>query len=777
MKRRCTNFRAVLFFEAVAVVAALSSLGGGYADELKQEVEAPIPRQILALFDGSREAEPRWTRLHRYAELVLNHMGFHVVYHDIAVNVPPETLGDNYAAVLTWFDAAVGEPQRYLAWANRVRTLESAAEPIKLVVFGESGLSSAQMMGDQGRAFLKRLGVEVRSADHRFGVWGHVAHRDPVFVGFERDFTLTGQDLPIVVASSPDGVSHLRVAEAESVGGNATDLVVTAATGGYVHESALLRYDEDAQMSLWVLNPFAFFRRVLVEGLVPIPDTTTLNGRRIFFSNVNGEGWTLPRPSDRPGEPVRLAGGIVLDELIARYPELPVSVGLVTGDLDPELGGRFAEMGGAIASAALSLPHVEAASRTRTLPLRWRFFENYRREKELESGERSAHFKRARNAGVLPEAFASLAEAFTEHGTQPSATLGGALRKYGREPFDLDAEIGGALHDVAELAPADRSVPLVGWGGDADVFEGALAKARLAGVAAIGGGGGMYDPVAPSISNLRPLSAQVGSERQIYDALAGDAAYTNFWTEPIHGLLRLQTVLDATERPRRLKPVQISYTAFSALRFGSLNAVRTLLDRARHAPLIPIRASTYARIAEDFVNVRIVRIGPMQWRILGRGSLQTLRFEGDVSGIALDMKRCQGVLGARRENGAFYVSLDPAVEQAVVALGSATDTDKGGFGETHNRFELDNARWLVRGLVADSCKATFDASGFGLGEMSWHVPTSGSYRVEMHEDGRDALSSQPIYWDNVVAGDDRMLSFALPAASGRERRVAITSCD
>ena len=743
-------------------------------DESGDHSGEPVPRLILALYDGRDEGKVRWTRLHRYVELVINHLGFHMVYHDIARGMPADVLDPDYAAVMSWLEGPVPDPQAYAAWAGTVRTQAGTADGLKLIVLGATGLSAAAA-DSQAQAFLGRIGIDRLVDDHRFGPWGRLAYRDPALIGFERDFTVSDTTLPLVRAVPP-AVSHLSLTEPDALGAATTDLVVTAPTGAYVEESALIRYDADAEMSFWVLNPFRFFESLLGNGLRPIPDTTTLDGRRIFFSHIQGDGWTAPLPADRPDEPVRLGGSVILDELIRPFPDLPVSLALITGALDPELGGRFAKMGEDTARAAFSLPSVEVASCTRTLPLRWGFFENYRRDEELQAIERAGAAKASPNRGLLTEAFSSLAEVFADDLSRASAARASGLRKYTRDPFDLDAEIAGSLAGLTALAPPERPATLIAWGGDTQVFEAALARARLTGVAAIGGGGGLYDPVAASITNLTPLSVQVGAERQIYHALGGDALYTNFWTEPIHGLLRLQGVLDATERPRRLKPFELSYSAFSALRFGSLNAIKTLLERARKEFVVPIRASQYARIAEGFTTVQTFSTGPRQWRIERRGALQTIRFDTDAGDLELDTARCRGVLGGRHEEGAFYVSLDPAEEGPIVALEEPRPRGEGGPGEADAVFALDNTRWMIRGLATDDCKAVFDASGFGQGEMTWRVPHAGSYHVEMYEGATATSSSGPVFWEDAIAKDDGRLSLSLPDVKGRPVRVAISSC-
>ncbi|MCF7991873.1 MAG: hypothetical protein K9M02_15665 [Thiohalocapsa sp.] len=753
-------------------VAGTAEASGPSADGSPSADGVPEPRLVLALFDGSREAKVRWTRLHRFAEMVLNHLGFHVVYHDLSGGLPPQLLEPDYAAVLTWFDAPVRDSGSYVEWAATVERQSATDPPLRFLVLGESGLARVDFKRPAANAFLARLGVTMQPQPHHFGVWGRVGASDPALLGFEQDFAIADARFPLVQARA-DAVTHLRLSEPEGAGGTGTDLVVTSSTGAFVHESALLRYDADARTSLWILNPFAFFERTLGGGARPIPDTTTRNGRRLFFAVVNGEGWTTPVPTDRPGDAVRLAGSVVLEHLLEPFPDLPLTLSLVTGDFDPVLGGLFAREGRDIAAAALRLPHVSPASRTRTMPLRWSFFERYSRAEEMAAMERFVNPAPIRERGLVPAAFSNLSEVFLKDKGRLNKERGTALRRYVGEPFALESEIAGSLREVAALAGNDEPVELISWGGDAQVFEAALAQARASGATALGGQGGVYDSAAPSVTNLSALSAQVGEQRQIYDALQGDAAFTNYWTAPIHGLLRLGQVAEATERPRRLKPLQIGFTAYSALRYGSLNAVRTQLEEARSAELAPVPAADYARTVEGFFSVRLFRIGPLQWRVDNRGALQTLRFDTAAGRLDLDPGRCSGVLGRRSANGSLYVALDPAAESPVVALRAASDAE--GAEQHLAGFLLDHARWHISGLEADACSARFEVHGHGVGEMLWQVPAPGSYRVEMFGDAAEGADKR-FYWDDALAGEDHRLSLALPALDRRAVRVQLSAC-
>ncbi len=191
------------------------------------------------------------------------------------------------------------------------------------------------------------------------------------------------------------------------------------------------------------------------------------------------------------------------------------------------------------------------------------------------------------SGGVLFSAVQNLGDAFSEPTTSALDITPSAPRKYTSVPFDLAAETGGAIERVAELAPADRAPQLFVWGGNAMPFSGAIAATRDAGAWNIGGGGGLATNTMPSLSNFWPLGLETPGGLQVYDALSGDALYTDFWTGNLIGFQALAQTLKRTESPRRLKPYHVSFAARSALSFSSLQSVRRNLDtstRGRDCP-------------------------------------------------------------------------------------------------------------------------------------------------------------------------------------------------
>ena len=91
------------------LAAALFIVLWGAQSTLAAEAGAPVRRTILALYNSQLEKEPRLTRIHRYAEAPLNHLGLTVIYHDIRRGLPPVAGLPDVRGVLSWLSGNLRE--------------------------------------------------------------------------------------------------------------------------------------------------------------------------------------------------------------------------------------------------------------------------------------------------------------------------------------------------------------------------------------------------------------------------------------------------------------------------------------------------------------------------------------------------------------------------------------------------------------------------------------------------------------------------------------------
>lgn len=728
--------------------------------------ETIMPRRIIALYDGRTVDDPRLTPLHGYFELSLNHLGYTVAYHDLAQGTPPAVVPADVAAVAWWLDGPAPDPVAFARWIAMIRREGNAGGAPRLLALGDLGIGHLRNE-DTARLFA-RIGVAVEGPEQRYGLWARVVAADESIVPYASRFTMRPERLPGIMAVGEGSRSALRVAS-DGAGVAPVDLIVTGPEGGWAHRSALLREDGEGGLAL-AIDPFTFVERALGReaGPFPAPDPTTLSGRRALLVTIDGADWTTEGPAETLGAPPTYAGTAAIEAFLLPFPDLPMTLSLVTGDFEPALNPT-ALAGEDLARRAFSLRHVKAASRTRTAPRRWSFFAEYRREEELAAVSAIDARPAPRDRALVAEAATALSRAFVAEQVRGVDMP----RRYWREPFDLGDETAGSLAAVGALTLDKAPSQLLVWSGDAMPFENALRAVRLAGAESFGGGEHRVTGAAAP-AGLAPFSARIGAELQVYAPLGGDAIYTNFWTRPTYGFARLDKTLSASERPRRLKPFHIDFSVYAAVRFGTRSAVLHHLAAARTAEVAPLNAAQYARMVRGFDSARIISLNATAWRIESRGGLATLRIDR-ANGLGLDPAHSIGVIGARRDGAALYVSLDPTATDPVVALAAMLENSPIGAAVAGDRgsFVLDNSRWSIEALAQTGCVANFIASGWGPGAMRWRAPIAGQYRVE----AADIATGQPVWWSDIKAGPRGMLAFTIPErASAAPLRVTVSGC-
>jgi polysaccharide biosynthesis protein PelA len=739
--RCCSSFsiRPAPRCALLALVCALLAFSGVRAQTPDEEPLAePVKREILAIYDSREEARPDQTRIHRFAEMPLNHLGFVLSYWDVNAPLPSAERAANIRGVLTWFRRA--PPTSFYLWG-----IDRLMEGARMVVLGEGGLPSGNSpLADANRMF-REIGFGLSGAVVDITYAARILYRDAL-IGFERPLDPVLPAFPIVGTLGPEVTSHLVLEHREGDLVLASSVVLTSNHGGYAENGYLIYEEPGSGRSKWIIDPFAFFQKSFGGVRMPIPDVTTLSGRRIWFSHIDGDGWNNVSYIEDYRDKPTVAAAVVLHELIAPYPDLPVAAGVIGADVDERYGAP--EAGRAAARELFALPQVEVASHTYSHPYQWSFFENYDRKLEErllapeESEWTTALGERMRRIArrLFPGLMRKSAENETKIGEEDPP------RAFSDFPFDLAQETRGAIAAAEDLAPEGKHATLYLWSGGAEPFEQAIASTRRLGVRNLNGGDSRFDVDFPSISYLSPIARLAGAERQIYAGNANDYLYMTDAGGREHGFLNLDETIRRTESPRRLKPVNVYYHMYAGERPGQLAAVRHHLDAARQSTSItPIAASHYAAIADGFFSTEITALGDESWLVQHRGALQTLRFD-DAAGLAVDFSRSGGVIGQRRHGASLYVALDEANDDVIVALrGEARE-----IAQPPTPYLIEG-RWTFRDIRRRPCGFTVMARGFGIGQMTWGGLKPGLYRVS----ARDPIAT---VWNDEaeVAHDGRL---------------------
>ena len=576
-----------------------------------------LPRRVLAIYksaelyndvSGRRPKTATTNEIHLWVQMPLNWLGLMVEYHDISGGLPDDAIMSRYRAVVTWFQTDdMDEPLRYLRWLGA-----QARAGRRVVIMGYLGAFRDRRT--LRTVDLAAVNEALAPIDLEFlGNWTgnqrviELRYKDAV-MEFERPLPPGLPYYQQVVCRKPDSRPHLVLAR-KDVPDSESHMVVSGPWGGFAaSEYARYQFPNEGGAQWW-LDPFAFFGDALGVADWPRPDTTTLCGRRIFYSHIDGDG-LRNRSEVRAGAS---SGQVILDEVLSRYP-YPISVSIVVAEIEPTLLGspEFFEL----ARSIFARPNVEAGSHSYTHPLDW--------EKRTRSFE--------------------LAQV----------------------PYSVETETAGSVRYMEErLLPKGKRVRLFQWSGSTRVTESALGVLARLGVPNINGGDTIKDKEWRSYTHVAPLMRQVGAHWQNYTSASNENLYTRLWTGPFYGFRYVIETFENTERPRRVAPVNVYHHYYSGERIASLAALHQVYDWVRRQPLAPVFTSEYVAMVEGFRTARIARTAD-GWRVWDHGALRTVRF--DDPRATVDLARSSGVAGYARHQGSLYVHLASS-GPALIVLG------------------------------------------------------------------------------------------------------------
>ncbi|MBF0623402.1 MAG: hypothetical protein HQL82_01200 [Magnetococcales bacterium] len=748
----------------------------------------PLTRTVLAFYDGSRLKDGfRAGKVHRLAEMPLNHLGLVVRHHDLANPLPGRDELADVRGILLWMDTdRMANPDRFLEWL-----LAAMKSGIRVVLMGQE----AYQQDPNGKpsplrlvqAFHAHMGLR-----HQGGGWVEFTHGvtlkryDPQITDFERPLTGVLPSFQEMYFNAERITPLLTARRDRSQEPEEILLAGVGPQGGFVAEGYSFFSDPTENFLQWYLNPFRFFRLAFATDELPKPDATTLSNRRIYYSHVDGDGWRNFTEVKKYRLKGYYSSEVLLKEVVAGFPDLPVTIGPVAADLDPAWYGSERLM--QVAQDMFALPQVEAGSHTYSHPLFWAFFKDNdpRREEPfmILYPPRPVHdgidrlmvavgLKKPPQGHIPPDLTPGHLVP-TKKGAGVEWTGQEAMpedyktpRVYALQPYDLDKEIAGSARFLETLAPAGKKVAIIQWSGNTMPYEAVLRATREAGMANLNGGDTRFDGDFPSVAWVSPLGRQVGREWQAYASSSNENTYTNLWTSRFFGFKHLLETVRNTESPRRLKPFNIYYHTYSADKTASLNALLNNLNYATSRPLAPIETSRFAAVTEGAIRARIAVDGTGRWAIQDRGALQTIRFD-QATLRAVDFQRSVGVIGQRHLQGSLYVALDPAVAVPLIALRFHAATARRPAAPLPYLVE---ARWHLQQVErVGLATLRFQARGFGPGEMTWKMPQAGSYQATVTP--VDAKDGSPRV-AQARTDDQGLLTFTLPGPAIRPVTVEI----
>lgn len=466
-RRALPQFARGVAARIVAVILGMAFLTAAIA-------ETPLNRTILGLYDSRVDVSVRRSRLHRLIEMPLNHLGLIVQPHDISQGLPSQEAMLGVRGMVTWFTGTVSfKSDTYIEWLeSQVRAGK------KLVIIDHPGVDP-YTLPTRARArlaaILAHIGLRWESEWVSLTYSTRIVFKDSTMVEFER--ALPPLLPPYQRLSAIGNASRVYLRVRRDLDSRDTPLVVTSQNGGYIAPNYAVASQSGVFEGLaWHVNPFRFFRETFGTDDLPKLDTTTMSGRRIYYSHVDGDGWHNVSTAIKYASRRLASAEILFLDVLQRTPDLPITVGPISADLDSDRYGD--ERSRDLARKIFALPQVEAGSHTQSHPLVWGFFRDPDPRRELRylpfyptrpgRSQRDSVWQRRSLPADLPPR-GDLNDAIPQSYVTP--------RSYAVQPFSLEAEVSGSVRVIEELLPPGKRVTLFQWSGDTSPFEGALALA------------------------------------------------------------------------------------------------------------------------------------------------------------------------------------------------------------------------------------------------------------------------------------------------------------
>ena len=583
----------------------------------------PFSRNVLVIYFGTRKETDDKNNFRAYWDFPLNYLGLKARYHNLRLGLPdPRSLG-RYRAVFLQIDNNPIPHARSL-WIF----LDSLLDQHIKVVFLSSFPESRRLSVDDGTSQIRNR-VLARIGLLRVGVWDvnsfdlSYGHRDRSMEGFEYSLPSAPPEFrPLVNHSSGNHVFLGVKSKIFRNRGLESVYALSGPWGGLVFDPFMIRWPSlDSSHTLWYVNPFRFLERVLDIRDTPRMDLTTLNGRRIFYSQVDGDAFeTLSRYKRR-----RMSAEVLYREVFSRI-DLPFTVSVITSQIDPDFQGSANRV--YWARKILSLPNVEAGSHTFSHPFYWN------------------PSKKRKDEGPV-------------HIDIPHYI------------FDLKAELNGSIDWINRtLLPPGKKVRVMQWSGNTRPGADALAQLSTTSVLNINGSDSRFDSNAPSYTFVFPYFRRVGPYTQYYNSDVNDYILTNHWTGPYFGYLNVLETFRRTDRPRRVDPINVYFHFYAGERESSLNALLQVLGWVRRQPIAPLYSSEFVRVEQGFIEARIEEEKNWKgvfWKIDDYGRDLTVRFD-HAGSLYPDFSQSRGIIGYRHRGNYLYLYLSPDDPQAIVHL-------------------------------------------------------------------------------------------------------------
>jgi len=552
-----------------------------------------VRRDVLILFNQSlfKDKKSIYSNAHQTLSLPIEHYGYVPILYDISTKELPQRVEDKYHAVIIWHGGSTKNDAKLHKWIQKVKE-----KKIKILFFDNFATL-------QSNEALKDLGINIQTNTNKLTDQQKVSYHKsytpyeiPYKGGYQQQLVQGKIDKPILQVQYPNGQST-------------TPIAITP-WGGYALSNTFLLNIEHT--SYWTINPYQFIKEALQFDEIPMPDPTTEAGRRILFIHIDGDGFM---------EPVRMemesfSTEYLLKHIYKKY-QLPHTLSIIQGEVQ-KLYPKDKERMENITRELYALPWVEPASHTFSHPFFW--------DKMLKNNHKSD-------------------KQFGKHYHLPIKGYTPSLRKETVE----------SVNYTLQFAPKSKqNTKILFWSGDCQPPKKVLEYVEKHGILHLNGGDTTIQKKRPTLQYVAPFGLQHDEYWQIYTGQQNENIYTNNWLGPYWGFRNVIETYKMTNKPYRIKPLNLYYHFYIASQLASFNALKEVYAWVSQQKTSKLYASQYIKKAQGFYRTALGKTNN-GFEIRNQGFLRTVRFDKNID---IDMQNSQGVAGHNFDNNASYVTLD-----------------------------------------------------------------------------------------------------------------------
>jgi len=561
-----------------------------------------IRRKVLILLNQSlfKNKKAVYSDVHLLISMPLEHFGYVPILYDISTKELPKSVEDQYHSVIVWSNGVTKNDEKLYAWVKKLQE-----KKIKILFLNRFVFQTNQQR-------LRSFGLKEETNQNNFLDPSHTQYHQP-YAQYEIPASIDYED-QLIKADHAQAVLSVTYHNGQS----STPIAITS-WGGYAIHNAFVH--NIGNENYWSIDPFKFLKESLRLDEIPMPDPTTEAGRRILLVHIDGDGFIEPSRTHKE----QLSPEVLIKEIYQKYP-IPQTVSIIQGEVDsigiyPKLSSRMKK----IAKKLYKIPWIQPASHTFSHPFFW-------------------------NKVIRPE------NATPKVGKKYHLPIPNYY-------FSLKQETLGSIRFALSLAPQSKQKEkLLFWSGDCLPTKKVLAYIERKGILAMNGGDTTIQKNAPWLSHIAPFGLQHDEYWQIYTGAQDENVYTHEWRGPFWGYRHAIETFELTEKPHRLKPIDIYYHFYSGSKLASLKALNEVYTWAMKQKTSKLYSSQYIKKVKDFYATALGKIDG-GYEVQNSGHLRTLRMDKKVS---INMQKSKGVAGFIQQKGRTYITLDQQKEHTII---------------------------------------------------------------------------------------------------------------